>query len=214
MMHRYANPSILFLLVMLGCVPQIRKPSTYEEVNHEAKRGVKAQLSLLDGQTFITKNIHVEEDSVRWNDPETDEIHSVPILTVSDIVFLKRHQAAKEGFVYGALLGAISGLVIGYAQGDDSDPNCTFCLTKEKTAMGFGFLGIPIGAIVGSFVNSTPDVKYIMNQRSEESAQGAESLNVEKLSGRMEKEVEKDGSTALTLGIMLSAAGLVAILVF
>jgi len=86
------------------------------------------------------------------------------------------------------------------------------------------FLGGFVGAIVGAGVGiansgerweELPDVKYVLNQRSEESAQGSESLNVEKLSGRMEKEVEKNGSTALTLGIMLSAAaGLVAILIF
>ncbi len=180
--------------MLSGCAPQLRKPSTYEQINNEAKRGVEAQLSLLDGQTFITKNLHVEEDSVRWDDPNADEKQSVSTLMVSDIIFFKRNRAARDGLGYGAVLGAISGLVIGYAQGDEPEERFFFN-TKEEKAMGLGLLGIPMGAIVGSFINSAvfaSDVKFVMNQSSEESAESSESLNVKKLSDRMEKKPKKE----------------------
>ncbi len=211
----------IFLLVLLaaflGCAANLQRPSIQEQ---PLAPGDRLRVSYSNGvsKRFVGNLVALRADTLFLKN------HTVPLASsVTKVeVSLGSAGTALGGLVGLGLIGFLGGAFIGGIIADATDDCADLdCLPVDFSGLFLGgFVGGILGAGVG-IANSgerweeLPDVKYVLNQRSEESAQGSENLNVEKLSGRMEKEVEKNGSTALTLGIMLSAAaGLVAILIF
>ena len=211
----------IFLLVLLaaflGCAANLQRPSIQEQ---PLAPGDRLRVSYSNGvsKRFVGNLVALRADTLFLKN------HTVPLASSVTKVEVSRGSAgtALGGLVGLGLGGFLTGAVIGGIIAEEKvDCAGLGCLDVDFSGL---FLGGFVGAIVGAGVGiansgerweELPDVKYVLNQRSEESAQGSENLNVEKLSGRMEKEVEKNGYTALTLGIMLSAAaGLVAILIF
>ena len=206
----------IFLLVLLaaflGCAANLQRPSIQKQ---PLAPGDRLRVSYSNGvsKRFVGNLVALRADTLFLKN------HTVPLASSVTKVEVSRGSA---GAAFGlGLIGFLGGAFIGGIIADATDDCADLDCLDEAVGgiIGGGFVGGILGAGVG-IANSgerweeVSDVKYVLNQRSEESAQGSESLNVDKLSGRMEKEVEKNGSTALTLGIMLSAAGLVAILVF
>lgn len=207
----------IFLLVLLaaflGCAANLQRPSIQEQ---PLAPGDRLRVSYSNGvsKRFVGNLVALRADTLFLKN------HTVPLASSVTKIEVSQGSAGTAlglGFI-GFLSGAFIGGIIADRIVDCADLNCL------DEAVSGGIVGGLVGGILGAGMGiahsrdrweELSDVKYVLNQRSEESAQGSENLNVEKLSGRMEKEVEKNGSTALTLGIMLSAAaGLVAILIF
>ncbi|MGQ0712845.1 MAG: hypothetical protein ACT4PJ_03830 [Gemmatimonadaceae bacterium] len=54
-----------------------------------------------------------------------------------------------RGAGFGALIGLGSGLIIGYALGDDCGPDEFICFDRDETMLGGGFVGAAIGGLIG-----------------------------------------------------------------
>ena len=185
----------IFLLVLLaaflGCAANLQRPSIQEQ---PLAPGDRLRVSYSNGvsKRFVGNLVALRADTLFLKN------HTVPLASSVTKVEVSRGSAgtALGGLVGLGLGGFLTGAVIGgiIADADCADLDCVD-ETISRAFLG-GFVGAIVGAGVG-IANSgerweeLPDVKYVLNQRSEESAQGSESLNVEKLSGRMEKEVDE-----------------------
>jgi len=69
-----------------------------------------------------------------------------------------RRSYAKRGAGIGTLVGVASGVVVGFASGDDERGWCCLFLTAEEKAavygVGLGLSGLVIGSVIGAFTVS------------------------------------------------------------
>ena len=77
------------------------------------------------------------------------------------IIKIRRKGKVGKGIVFGALVGFGTGLVIGFASGDDPDRTIEFFGTQtikgtkaSEKALGLGFTGALIGSGVGAVIAS------------------------------------------------------------
>lgn len=75
-------------------------------------------------------------------------------------VTIRRKGSTGRGAGYGALIGLGFGAIGGLISGDD--PPGWFALTAGQKAIGYGILGIPVGALVGLIVGTVSHKTFII----------------------------------------------------
>ncbi len=119
---------------------QIEKPS--DKINYKGKNKT-VHINLLDGTSFMGKNMIIREDSTKWLTFESDSIQSAATSNIKEITIERRN--VGKGTAQGFLIGTILGIIIGVAAGSDcSDPSLDggdFCIgKKDLTALGVVFV--------------------------------------------------------------------------
>jgi hypothetical protein len=157
--------AVIFLFLMLtpmlvGCTHNYTVRPTrsehYASLNQHALRK-QAIVTLMDGKKFHADKLRFAPDSTSWVDPNTRRVIAVQTTEVSDVRFVRRGAGALEGLGLGLLGGALTGAIIGFADGDDPPESFLSFTAEEKAVIGGvllggvgGLLGLPIGAAVGS----------------------------------------------------------------
>jgi hypothetical protein len=137
---------------------QQRKRGTYrvwiEKMNDEQK--VLGTLMKL-GDSSITVRY--------WKE---DRVEEVPVVQIEKLKF-RRKGGVGKGAAIGGGIGVVTGLISGYAQGDDTpnpDAWIDFSSTAEEKAAGGAFFFGTLGAIAGSVVGSLKKKFLILGQQS------------------------------------------------
>jgi hypothetical protein len=141
---------LALLVVAVGCThTTVMNPSNLQtcarlndDVGHR-----KAAITLTDGRNFAAKGLLLAPDSTSWLDPRTEELRTVPTAEVMEIRIVRHGKGALQGLGIGFLTGALTGAVVGFADGDD--PPGWFSMTAEQKA-GVLAVGPVAGAAVGS----------------------------------------------------------------
>jgi hypothetical protein len=79
--------------------------------------------------------------------------------SIGEVKINKSH-AMGTSILVGALLGVVTGAVIGYASGDDSE---WFGLTAGEKAFVGGIIGGGAGTLVGALIGKTSEKKFLIN---------------------------------------------------
>lgn len=83
-----------------------------------------------------------------------------------DNITLRRKGVVGTSILVGAGLGILTGVVIGFAEGDDSNTEWFGMSAGEKAAMYAAGLG-GVGAIVGTIVGATAKKRFIIKGKKE-----------------------------------------------
>ena len=187
----------IFLLVLLaaflGCAANLQHPSIQEQ---PLAPGDRLRVSYSNGvsKRFVGNLVALRADTLFLKN------HTVPLASSVTKVEVSRGSAgtAHGGLVGlglgGFLTGAVIGGIIAEEKVDCAGPGC---LDVDFSGL---FLGGFVGAIVGAGIGiansgerweELPDVKYVLNQRSEESAQGSKTSTLKNYPGEWRKRLRK-----------------------
>lgn len=116
-----------------------------------------ARVTQLDGKIVEGILSATDENSITLRNKKAPEsaivIHPETIKKIK----IRRKGGTGRGAAIGAGVGLLSGVILGYAQGDD--PGCADCwwawqLQAEDYALAYGVLLAPIGAMTGVIIGS------------------------------------------------------------
>jgi hypothetical protein len=94
-----------------------------------------------------------------------DNFKEVPYHQISEIKLKRSHSAGR-----GALIGTVTGLVIGAAAGlieGDDPPEYWFRVTAGEKALIYGALGAGGGAVIGTIIGAIAKKKFIIGGNKE-----------------------------------------------
>ncbi len=151
--------SLILLLIFVGCSSKfLINPDNNKDKLFLSRISTEnnAVVTLMNRSKINVKNIDINPDTTKWLNLETKNIDCYKTSKIFSISFTKRWKGVFEGFGLGFLSGAVTGMTIGLASGND--PPGWFALTASEKALYLGLalgtvggvLGIPIGALVGS----------------------------------------------------------------
>jgi hypothetical protein len=111
--------------------------------------------------------ISLENDSVYWNEIQTNKKMKNPTDNLIEINFINHKKGAAEGLGYGFLIGGLGGMILGFGLGGDSPGSggmVKFTAGEKALAVGafFGILGGLGGLAVGATNGSIE--KYIFDK--------------------------------------------------
>ena len=141
--------------------------SAYDELNRKVE-GEKAKITLMNDDVIVGENIFMEVDSTSWVEVEKrktyslfrkrhefDEKWSVPTLDIKKIdVGGNSGQGALGGLYYGFLIGASLGAIFGLIliAGTDSDQSIgggAVLFTSALGGIAGAIVGLPLGLLAG-----------------------------------------------------------------
>ncbi len=167
---------IALVLVLTGCTHTRSTgfigEGSYAEINRlgarkeatvtlAVERYIIGRQSMVTGQRHIkVSNLQMTPDSTSWLDPRTGRFETVATARIREVRIAKvrtnHPKGTLAGLGVGLLMGAVSGAIFGFAQGDD--PPC------QQAASGWNFSGLcglfsrsagekaGIGALLGAVV--------------------------------------------------------------
>ncbi|ACY14115.1 hypothetical protein [Haliangium ochraceum] len=157
---RYLGPLALALLGLLSACTQIHRVSSVPE----HAMGKRFDVTLRDGRS-VHATAMVTPTGTVWVTEESPEV--IPVSQVESFERPARHIGRRHGLMLGAVLGAATGVVIGYRYGDDPDPVGIVqppfnAATKAKfVGVGVGLVGAAVGAVIGRQVGGAQ--RYILD---------------------------------------------------
>lgn len=83
-----------------------------------------------------------------------------------EIIRMKRKGSIPRGLLLGTLIGATSGILLGYLSGDDSQSSW-ISFTAEEKAFGLGVFNGTLGAITGTILGALIRKEFIINGNRE-----------------------------------------------
>lgn len=140
-------------------------------------RILKGRISAVnDSQLVLSKSIHSNYKPLPANEQQPIPAENIKSFSV------KRKNSVLKGALIGFGAGAVAGVIIGFASGDDpviTDPvydpfsaivvglSNSFAMTKEEKAVGGGIaLGVT-GAIVGTVIGALAKKKFTIGGKKE-----------------------------------------------
>ena len=151
------------------------------------RRGAEVKIKIQDGRVVRGELITVKPDSLLILDRYSGSDMSVDLRDVREVFIVKKSKFWTSAGL-GLLIGGASGVLLGYALGDDPEPthsqgifsyNFSISLSSDQKALGLGiFLGL-IGMIAGGFAGADAgtDQPVLLNDSSRLLLE----LNLEKL---------------------------------
>jgi len=153
---RYVIFAAVLTLALTGCTTVRTVDSTdaarFSEINKRAQ-GKKAHLTLASGHRIVASHLQVTRDSTSWFEPGTERLRTVATSQIAHVRFFDGGKGMVAGAWRGALSGAFFGVTLGMAAAGSSDNGFIQISAAQyilSGAIGFGILGIPIGAVLGS----------------------------------------------------------------
>lgn len=171
--------------------------SAYDELNEELE-GERGEIILTNGDLVVGKNIKIWVDSLSCVESNSEAKMFIPTLDIKKIAITNHWRGAWDGFRYGALIGGVTGLIVGIAAGLPFDPEEDgggWGGAKIGTlglifgiGINAGLIGLPIGAIIGH------TDKYVLNMPADLSANWREGphLGFSKYTPFLGLEFQKD----------------------
>jgi hypothetical protein len=165
---------LLFLLIFLcfsllgQAIPDTFKIYRVEVKGMDKSYNLKGALYAVTDSSILISNSFLKEDYYSKN----YDVSPILVNTIENLK-VRRNGSVKKGALIGLVSGALTGIIIGHAAGDDQcDGFCVMSFSAgDKAAMagiGLGILGVSVGAIAGSSrkyfpINGNPD-KYLQYQ--------------------------------------------------
>ena len=167
----------------LPCIEEIESTDINEPANQPAEKSVLQNISFQAKENpyivvyFQYQQIEgllmgMEADSILLKNEQSSLVSQIQPISINEIHHIRVIRKSKSGeyFVYGLLIGAVTGVVIGLANGDviADDPFQITVMTAEELAFymggGLGLLGGFIGAITGA--GAGRDQRYDLSEQS------------------------------------------------
>jgi hypothetical protein len=147
--------SLLFSMICFHCTSVILikyDQSTYAELNEELD---SEDVTIIKTNQEVIKgyDIKLSQDSTMWRDSQQNKIFD-PTREIKEIIFESAWDGAEDGFTYGFLIGAGVGILGVLGNTDDGDksyssPGLATALIGIGWGLGFGLIGLPVGAAIG-----------------------------------------------------------------
>ena len=146
----------------LVLIPMLLLGSSSLFAQKQEKKTYEVRIKLLDGQrekgrlSFAQDHTLLLYPQFKWQ--IADSVLRVDPKTI-EWIKVRRKGKIGRGVAIGAGLGLASGLILGFAQGDDPGADCQECwsiwaLKAEQYAMAYSFILTPVGALGGALIAS------------------------------------------------------------
>ena len=133
------------------------------------RRGAEVMVTKQDGTQVSGELIAVKKDSLLLlaEGPLAGTDLSIALAEINTVKIIKKSKAGS-GFCYGLLIGAVGGAAWVFSEGGQSNGEAFFTTRSQATlvgAIGFGCMGMILGAIVGGLAGT--DMTISIGEKSE-----------------------------------------------
>ena len=153
---------LLLILLSMGTMVNVH--------SQERKRGTyRVWIEPMNGGSKILGTLtKLGDSSITVRYWKEDKVEEVPVVQIEKLKF-RRKGGVGKGAAIGGGIGVATGLISGYAQGDDTpnpDAWIDFSSSAEEKAAGGAFFFGTLGAVAGSVVGSLKKRFLIIGQQS------------------------------------------------